>query len=728
MSAEPESDTYYYRRAAGSSLLLVMCEGIPVLLHWGNDLGRLTEDDIAAFLRARTPPVPPSALDAPRHLGVLPESVSGFTGTPAVEGFRILTADDGPAPAWAPRFRDWLVEMGPAPVEIGPGPVALLTLRSVDPEAGLDVTVAIALSEEGLVSSQTTLRNIGEGDFVVGAVRSVLPVPPQATELLDLTGRWGRERSPQRRTFDQGTWLRAGRHGRTGHDATLMLVAGTARFGFRSGQVWGVHTAWSGDHEHYAERTPEGESLLGAGELLGPGEVVLGGGETYRSPLLLAGWSDRGLDGLSERFHHWTRRHRPHADQSRPRPVIVNTWEAAYFDHDLDRLAALADAAAEVGAERFVLDDGWFRGRRDDTAGLGDWIVDEKVWPDGLHPLVEHVRALGMDFGLWVEPEMVSADSDLARAHPEWLLRCRSTLPDEWRHQQVLDLQEDSCFEHVRGQLLALLEEYDITFLKWDHNRDLIDAGHAGRPAVHGQTLAFYRMLDQLRAAHPGLEVESCASGGGRVDLGVLARTDRIWPSDTVDALERQQIQRWTTLLVPPEMVGTHVGAPVAHTTGRRHRLGFRAATALIGHFGIEWDLGRASPPERAELAAWVAAYKQVRTLVAEGVLVRGDHPDPGLLVSGVVAQDRSEAVYVLAAVASMPTTTPLLVLLPGLDAGTRYAIHRLGPSLVDASPAANTSWLGASLSLPGSVLSGAGIRVPVMAPESAIALHLRAS
>jgi alpha-galactosidase len=708
----------FYKRAAGTSLLLASCgdEQLPVLLHWGADLGELSDSDIAAFVRARTPTVPHSALDRPRYLGVLPDSTSGFTGTPAVEGFRVRTTDRADVVPWAPRFVDWSMEHGPDGV----------VLRSSDDEASLAVTCLLDLLPEGLVRTETRLENTGDTDYMVGALRSVLPVAADATELLDLTGRWTRERSPQRRTWSQGTWQRTGRHGRTGHDATLLLVAGTPGFGFRTGAVWGSHLAWSGDHVSYAERTPEGESLLGGYELLGPGEVVLAPSESYSTPLLLGSWSERGLDGMSERLHAWIR---GRSGRSRsPRPVTLNTWEAVYFDQDLDRLTGLADVGAEIGVERFVLDDGWFHGRRHDRAGLGDWTVDETVWPDGLHPLVDHVRGLGMQFGLWVEPEMVNVDSDLARGHPDWVLRGRGALPAEWRHQQALDLQHADAYAYIRTALRALLTEYDISYLKWDHNRDLLDIAHDGRPAVHGQTMAVYRLLDELREEFPGLEIESCASGGGRVDLGILQRTDRIWPSDTIDALERQHIQRWTSLLVPPELMGTHVGGPEAHTTGRRHRLGFRAATALIGHLGVEWDITTLSAPERAELAAWIALHKELRGLVATGSVVHPDYPDPGLLVTGVVAADGAEAVFVIAAVASLTTQTPTPIRLSGLDPAKRYEITQIGSEEGGPVVDLGTSWLASGpLFLAGSTLISAGMRLPVMAPESARVLRLRA-
>jgi alpha-galactosidase len=687
--------------------------GEPLLLHWGRDLGDLTEPDLAGLHDLNRPGVPHSALDLPRSLGLVPDGASGFAGTPALEGWRLGAGGR----AWSPRLRDWT--WSPSS-----GPDSSVRLDGRDPEAGWAVAVHLELTREGVVRLRTEVTNTGPGALALSAVRQVLPVAADAVELLDLTGRWCRERVPQRQPWTQGTHLRQGRHGRTGHDATLLLLAGTSGFGFRSGTVWGVHTAWSGDHTTYAERTPEGESLLGGGELLGPGEVVLEPGETYAAPWLLGSWSADGMDGLSARLHAWTRRHAPRSRS--PRPVLLNTWEATYFDHDLDRLRTLADTAAAVGVERFVLDDGWFAGRRHDRAGLGDWTVDPDVWPDGLLPLIDHVRGLGMDFGLWVEPEMVNEDSDLVRNHPSWVLRGHADLPPGWRHQQVLDLQVPEAYAHVRDALSALLRDHDIAFLKWDHNRDLVDTGHQGRPAVHGQTLAVYRLLDELRAAHPDLEVESCASGGGRVDLGVLARTDRVWPSDTIDALERQRIQRWTTLLVPPEMLGAHLGGPRAHTTGRTQPLAFRAATALLGHFGIEWDLTMLDEPDLATVRAWVELHKSVRRVLNDGTTVRVDHPDPAVLVSGVVAADRSEAWFVVATIATTATQTPSAIRLPGLTRDARYHVESVTPPGDQHAMDLGESWLeGPGIVVPGSGLADVGVRMPVLAPETAHVLHL---
>ena len=356
------------------------------------------------------------------------------------------------------------------------------------------------------------------------------------------------------------------------------------------------------------ERDPATGTTIGGGELLLPGEVRLANGESYSTPWVYVAAADDGLDGLAATWHAHQRSLPTHPAHQ---PVVLNVWEAVYFDHDLDRLTAIADRAARIGVERFVLDDGWFAGRRDDSLGLGDWRVDPAVWPEGLTPLVEHVHGLGMQFGLWFEPEMVNPDSDLFREHPDWVLSAGDRMPLLQRHQLVLDLSRTEVREHVFEQISAVLSAYPIDAVKWDHNRDLLEAGSAalaGAPVVHRQTAGFYALLDALREAHPGIDWESCASGGGRVDLGVLERVQRVWASDMTDALARQQIQRWTTQLVAPEYVGAHVSSPTSHTTGRTLRPGLprsdRAVRLLRHRVGPDRGVrGRPRPAGRVGAA-----------------------------------------------------------------------------------------------------------------------------
>jgi len=369
----------------------------------------------------------------------------------------------------------------------------------------------------------------------------VFPLDERFTEILDFTGRWGYEHAPQRRPLSDGLWLRENRRGKTGHDAAMMTVAGTPGFDFDRGAVLAVHVAWSGNSVHPVERSAATPATLGGGELLLAGEVVLDGGQSYSTPWVHLVAATDGLDGVAAAFHRHQRSLPNHP--ASPRPVNLNVWEAVYFNHDLPRLLELADLAAGLGVERYVLDDGWFRHRRDDSAGLDDWYVDDDVWPHGLSPLIDRVRANNMQFGLWFEPEMVNPDSDLFRAHPDWVLSARGRLPVLQRNQLVLDLSRPEVGQYLLERIDAVLSTYDIAYVKWDHNRDLLEAGsgtRAGGPAVHAHTLGFYALLDELRRRHPQVEWESCASGGGRTDLGVLERVERIWTSDMTDALSRQ--------------------------------------------------------------------------------------------------------------------------------------------------------------------------------------------
>jgi alpha-galactosidase len=442
-----------------------------------------------------------------------------------------------------------------------------------------------------------------------------------------------------------------------------------------------------GDEGCQGELDPAGEQLLpalttiGGGELLLPGEITLAAAESYATPWVYLAATHGGLDDLSAQFHGYLRSLPQHPRS--PRPVNLNVWEAVYFDHDLGKLTSLADIAASIGVERYVLDDGWFQGRRSDRVGLGDWWVDETVWPGGLHRLVDYVRAHGMQFGLWIEPEMVSPDSGLYRAHPDWILATGQRVPPLQRYQLVLDLTRPEVSGYLLERISKLLSEYEISYVKWDCNRDLVDAGsgtRSGAPAAHDQARAVYALLDELRLRYPEVEWESCAAGGGRIDLAMLARVDRVWTSDMTDALARQPIQRWTGQLVPPEYLGAHVSAPFSHQTGRYMPLSLRCATALFGHLGIEWDITQASSTELAELAAWIGLYKQHRTLIHNGRVVRLDTPDDTAWIHGVVAADRSAAIMSYAQLDEPRSDQPAALRVPGLDPVRRYRVTDVTP------------------------------------------------
>jgi alpha-galactosidase len=689
----------HHLRSGATSLVVDASSGVPAVVWWGRSLGELDDDALAEVAAAARPPVTQGSLDSVVELSLVPEHGSGFPGHPGLLGSRA----DGTA--WAPRFT-------PGHVEVT---ASSLVARATDSVAALQLDTQIETTEGGGFRVRLALTNEGSDRYDLGELSISVAVPPHAGELLTFEGRWCRELDPTRRLFTTGAVVAENRRGRTSHDNIPLVWAGTAGFGEESGEVWGAHLAWSGNSRVAAERLPDGRCRFQLGELLHPGEVVLEAGDTYTTPWVVLAAGD-GLSAASRVFHGYVRSLPPLAGVRRRgahRPVTLNVWEAVYFDHDGARLAALAERAASVGVERFVLDDGWFGGRRDDTAGLGDWWVSPAAHPDGLAPLIETVRGLGMEFGIWIEPEMVNPDSDLYREHPEWALVTDGYEPVLARNQLVLDLARPEAFETILSQLHALLGDHDISYVKWDMNRDHVQgSARSGRAGTHEQTLAFYRLLDELRGRHPAVEFESCASGGGRIDHGVLERAERVWTSDCNDALERQTIQRYATTFIPLEVLGAHVGPPRAHTTGRTHSLGFRAGTALFGHFGIEWNLLDATADELDELRWWVDTYKRHRPLLHDGDLVRVD-TDGARAVYGVVAADRGEALFAHAQLTTSNALAPPPVRLTGLDEATRYRVTVLGDA--DRPDAVLT----------GRQLATHGLRLGTQLPETVVLFHV---
>ena len=683
----------HHLRAAGVSFVLdARGTAAPAVMHWGRDLGALSEVDLHALAEATEPAVPPSSIDVPLRVSILPALRDGWTGHPvfSMNGVSATAQNRG----------------------------VLRTeniLESTDDVSDVTVTTRFELTPQGVLLVSRRVRNMGGACVALTVTDVALPLPDRAREVLDFSGRWTDEREPQRQHPAHGVWLRETRHGRGGHDDPFLTMVGVPGFSFAVGEVWAMHLAWSGDRRSWVERNTLGRSFLGTGERFDT--ITLEPGQEYAGPTVVAVWSGDGIDGLSDRLHPWIRSwSRPQT----PRPLTLNTWEAVYFDQAQDRLEPLIKQAAEVGVERFVLDDGWFLGRTDDRRALGDWYVDPNAWPSGLGPLIETVTEAGMQFGLWVEPEMVSADSELARAHPDWIL----TAPDSptWRFQHVLDLTNPDAATYVFERLDALLNEYAISYLKWDHNRDLLVE------ESRGQVLALYRLLDDLRAAHPEVEIESCASGGARIDLEILRRVDRFWVSDCNDPLQRQKIQRWTGILIPPELLGSHVGDARAHTTGRTSALSFRLVTALFLHAGIESDISALPAEDRAVLGTWARFYQQSRGLFHTGRVVHADLADEAVLVHGVVNANRTEALYSYATVELTRAALPAPLRLPGLNPALHYSVRvvDLGvpPNTIQDAP---PPWLSGGTILPGIVLTDVGLAMPLLAPGEAILIAAHA-
>ena len=688
--------------APTSSLLIEVVNGALVIRHWGAPLlGEI--HDIAAASRSS---IANSSWDEPQFPGLMRESARGFLGRPALSGHRNGSA-------WSTKFEvtDFHHHNNHCAV----------TLR--DFHAELEVAIIFDLDNFGVLTQSAVLKNIGENDYVVNEFIHWLPLPQEATQTLDFAGRWSHERQPQRRDIQTGTWVRESREGRSGHNFSIADIALTAHTSFQSGSAWATSIAWSGNSHYLVERGFDGQQSIGAGELLLPGEVVLAPQESYEAPALIAVYSSQGLDGISSAFHSHLRARDTHP--KRPRPLTLNMWEALYFDHDENKVKALVDVAAEVGVERVVLDDGWFHSRRNDRAGLGDWVIDPAVWPHGLTPIIEYINGKGIEFGLWFEGEMVNPDSDLYRAHPEWILHEGDRIPPLWRHQLVLDLGHEGAYNHVLEQTSAVLSAHNIVYIKWDHNRTLVDAGHLGHAGVRRQTQAIYRLFAELKKLHPGLEIESCASGGARIDLGVIDYVDRFWTSDNNDALERQTIQRWTSQVIPPELLGTHIGPTRGHQTGRTLELSMRAVTALFGHAGIEWNITEATPDERKHLATWAAYYKENRALLHSGKSIRVDYPDEHGYLYGVSAKDAKKFIFAYVQLTPTGAIHPAALKFPGLDATATYSVKAVYPAgkprFMLISP---PEWMQ-GITMSGSALSTIGVTTPILAPANAFLIEI---
>lgn len=689
---------WLYLRGGDVSLLIDARpdgDGLPRVLHFGADLGAAPDCAAIAALKPRV--AWGARMDVPRPPCVMPGAEAGYFGTPAV------------VPSHAARWT--LDRVEPA----GEGFDLFLDIATGETRDAC-VRLEYRLSPHGVLASRARVCPPPDG-FPEGLnwlAALALPLPATAHEALSFGGDWAREFTLQRQTLANGALVFESRRGRPGHDRLPGLFLGTPGFGEDHGDVYAVSLAWSGSHRLSVERLREGDVVVQAGELHLDGERT---SDRYESPWCYATFSRHGLNGAMQTLHAFVReRVVPPSVAAKPRPVHYNTWEAVYFKHDVATLKDLATRAAAVGAERFVLDDGWFKGRDDDRTALGDWIVDAKKYPDGLKPLIDHVRGLGLAFGLWVEPEMVNPDSDLARAHPDWLRRESDAPPVLQRHQAVLDIARADVSAHLFDALDALLTAHPISYLKWDMNRDVTGAAHGA------YVRALHALIDGLRAAHPGVEIETCASGGGRCDYAMLARAERVWVSDTNDALDRFDIQRNAALFLPPEISGVHVGPAACHITGRRLSLDLRAQVAMFGHMGLELDLRELDAKESERLAVHIANHKRFRSLIHAGRYWRIPFDDPDH--AGVGVSSDEEALVLVVRTGSAALGRGVVLKPPGLRDERAYRVLAVPPVAGSVAAGLSATLAAGETVLSGRVLVARGLELFLPRPETSVLLH----
>lgn len=632
---------------------------------------------------------------------ILPTGGLGYFGWPAIAGHR--------------QGRDFLLDFSDWKVLQTDNQTRLSARDTV---AQIAIQIEIASHAGGVISMASRLTNEGTSPYQLDrCMAGTFRLPAGQAWVEHFTGSWGREFQTRREKLGTALWVQENRRGRTSHDRPPMLFVESG------GLELGLTLGWSGNHQVAVDCADDGARLVHLGALFEPGECLLAPGETYESPRAYAGADVASLHAfVREELLDWP------DNAMKPRPVTLNTWEGNYFDHRLDALKAQASAAAELGIERFVLDDGWFGRRDDDTSSLGDWDIDPRKYPSGLKPLVDHVTGLGMEFGIWFEPEMINPNSELFRTYPDWALQAEGRPLLLSRNQLVLDLTRPEVSDYLFNKMHAVLSTHDISYIKWDMNRDLTHvAGRDGRARTDAQTRAVYALMDRIRAAHPDVEIESCASGGGRVDYGVLARTHRVWASDCTDALERLEIQRGISRFLPPEIVGSHVSAVPNHQTGRRHSLSFRAIVAMAYHFGVELNPLEMTEGERAELAGFIEAHKRLRPVLHASGANFFCEPLDGRYLWGAAIKDKIVLFIAQATQAVSEQPAPLRLPEKLRTIGGAWRITNKMPEhpafirIHDDQKRLLAGEISFSLD---AAISG-GLPLPMMMPESALLLEL---
>ena len=563
------------------------------------------------------------------------------------------------------------------------GDAETLEIELMDRLTGLRVTAVYGVFERtGAITRSLRLKNeSGEDMQINGVLSASAPVHGSGYDVIHLKGAWARERHVMRQTQGEGEYRIFSQRGASGHESNPFLALCERSATEFSGEVWAVSLVYSGSFEalSYVNNTENSRLSIG----LNPDVFTwkLEPGETFVSPEAAMVYSPDGLNGMSHAFHRLYSENLMRSKWfERDRPILINNWEATYFNFNEEKILQIARRAKELGVEMLVLDDGWFGKRNTDNCSLGDWVVNPEKLPGGLNGLSDRLHDLGLKFGLWFEPEMISPDSDLYRAHPDWCLHVDGRARVEMRNQLILDLSRKEVQDYIIESVSAVLESARIEYVKWDMNRNMTEPFSGAqtperqKETQHRYMLGLYRVLEEITARFPEILFESCSGGGGRFDPGMLYYMPQTWTSDDSDAAERMFIQYGTSFVYPPCAMGAHVSAVPNHQTGRTTAMQTRGDVALGGNFGFELDLSQLSDADAETVRRLIEREKQVRTLVRTGEFTRllspFDHPYAAWQFR---ARDNSEALICAYRLMTRPATPHLLLRASGLDESAAY-------------------------------------------------------
>ena len=602
-----------------------------------------------------------------------------------------------------PRFADL-----PSTYSNGDDDATTLDITLKDRLLGLTVVLHYTIFRDSpIIARSATIMNQGTQQLVLDRAMSLsVDLPDCRYDMTDFVGAWARERHPQKHRLHIGIQAIESLRGASGHFANPTALFSRPCTDEVAGEAIGLALEYSGDFDLHAEVDSFDVTRLQVGINDFNFSWQLGPEESFQTPEALIGYTTEGFNGLSHGFHNVVRNNIIRGPwKNRERPILINNWEATYFDFDEDKLVAIAQRAHEVGVELFVLDDGWFGARNNDKAGLGDWTPNADRLPNGLTTLARRINDLGMQFGLWFEPEMVNKDSDLFRAHPEWALRTPGRAMSQGRNQYVLNFADNEVVDNIYGQMYSLLSSANIAYIKWDMNRYISegyditrDAAHQGE-LFHRYILGVYGLMERLLQAFPDLLIESCASGGGRFDMGMLYYSPQIWCSDDTDAVERLNIQYGTSVFYPLVSMGSHVSITPNHQTGRVTPLHTRSNVAMFGTFGYELDLGKLSEEEVREVRREVDLFQEYRSIIHRGDFYRLMAPYNNRKAAWmVVASDRRRALVGDYKILLKPNSPYTRIQLRGLDPKTVYSVKCTGPSTISGKQFSGAELMGIGL------------------------------
>ena len=615
----------------------------------------------------------------------LPVCGSGWYGTPAVgirdaagnetADLRVVAAKTIPGKPALPGLPATYTEQDPE--------AETLVIDLEDRLTGLRVSAFYSVFACcGAVTRSLRLENAGTAPLTVTSLLSAsVPLWRGDLDLVHLNGAWARERTVRRTRICEGEFRIASARGASGHEENPFLALCEQNADEFSGSVWAASLVYSGSFMASCRLDNFGHARLSAGMNPEVFSWLLRPGESLVSPEAVLVYSASGLNGMSQTYHKLYRSRLARGTwRDRSRPVLLNNWEGTYFDFNENRLLAIAEKAASIGVELFVLDDGWFGRRNSDNCSLGDWVENREKLPSGLSGLSERIHALGLQFGLWFEPEMVSPDSELYRAHPDWCLHVEGRPRTQARQQLILDLSRPEVQEYILSAVSSVLSAVRIDYVKWDMNRNMTEAFSPVLPperkkeTQHRYMLGLYHVLEKLTSAFPGILFESCSGGGGRFDPGMLFYMPQTWTSDDTDAVERLKLQYGTSFVYPASSMGAHVSIVPNHQTGRTVPLKMRGDVALGGNFGFELDPDKMLPDELEEAKQMVSRVRSLRDLTRQGTFWRLLSPFEGQTAAwAFVSENRKEVLLCAYRTLSVPNSAPVRVRLRGLLPDTWY-------------------------------------------------------